>query len=431
MRLVSLNRLFALLSLLSLVCPAGANVPDDAQLLDGIAAIVNEDVITAREVDRQMQLIIGQLQARNQGLPPKDMLRTQVLERLILQRLQLQMAARNRIDVADEAVNRAILNFAQQNNMSLSQFREALQSEGFAFADYRQNIREEMIISRLRQRVVVSQVSVSNQEVDELLAGEASRGGTEYRIGHILLALPEGADNDKITSVRDKARGLIGRLREGADFAQLAISNSDGQQALEGGDLGWRSPAQVPSLFAGIITGMKTGDVSDAIRSPSGFHIIKLLEQRSNEERVIVDQSLARHILIRPHQALSDSEARARLEQLLQRIRQGESFAELARSHSDDPVSASQGGSLGWVSPGMMVPEFEEVMVSTQPGKVSEPFRSPYGWHIIKVEDRRRQDVTEENRRERARQAIHMRKVEEQGELWLRRLRDEAYVELR
>lgn len=412
---------------------AVANVPEDAAVLDEIVAIVNDDVITANEVAFRTELIVGQMRARSQPLPPRDLLQNQILDRLIFHRLQLQMARQNRINVADEAVNRAILNFARQNNMSLTQFRAALEQEGFNFSDYRENIREEMIIGNLRQRLVNSQVKVSNQEVDDLLANEAVQGNanTEYRLGHILIAVPEGADENSLRQLNEKARSLVVQLRKGAGFTETAVNNSDGRQALEGGDLGWRSLAQVPSLFAGLVSGMQAGDISDEIRSPSGFHIIKLMDKRSSENRTVVTQTHTRHILLRSGPGLADEAARTRLQQLRQRISGGESFEILARSNSDDTASAVEGGDLGWVSPGVMVPEFEEVMNATEPGNVSEVFRSPFGWHILKVEDRRSQDITDQARREKARKAIHMRKVEEQTNLWLRRLRDEAYVELR
>lgn len=415
------------------VFPAHGAIPEKAQLLDRVVAVVNDDVVTQLELEKELGLIKKQILARNQMLPPKDILEQQVLERIILRRLQMQLAERNHIKVDDDAVNKTILQFATENNLTLSQYRAALEREGFSFSDYREGIREEMTISRLRQRHVVNRILVSQQEVEDFLSTQMNQGNAndEYHLAHILVAVPDSASPEQLQDVKNRAEQMLAELRQGKDFSQMAISKSDGQQALDGGDLGWRSLGQVPSLFAGLVARMQPGAISDLIRSPSGFHIIKVLDKRSNSEKNLVTQTQVRHILIRTNEVVSADMAQTRLNQLRQRILDGEDFAELARSHSEDNGSAARGGDLGWINPGNLVPEFEEVMNKSAPGEVSEPFRSPFGWHILQVVERRQHDNTEESRLNQARNALRQRKIEEQTELWLRNLRDEAFVEIK
>ncbi len=425
---------FSLVILGLALAPVGwAKVPEGAQLVDKILAVVNDDVITQGDLAQELAMVQKQIRARNLALPPVDVLRSQVLDRIIYRKLQLQLAENNRIKVDDEAVNRAIQRFAADNNMNLSQYRDALQQEGFDFGEYREGIRNEMIIGRLQQRQVLNQVVISNQEVEDFLATQSLQGNAndEYHLAHILIAVRESSTPQEIEERRQHAQTLLNRLRAGGDFAQTAITESDGQQALEGGDLGWRPLGQVPSLFAPVVTGMKQGAVSDLIRSPSGFHIVKLLEKRTKSEKHIITQSKVRHILVRTSELVSASAAQTRLQQLRQRILGGEDFAELARANSEDSTSAVNGGDLGWTSPGNLTPEFEQVMERSKTGQVSEPFASPFGWHILQVTDRREFDNTEQARIEQAREALRMRKVEEQTEVWLQRLRDEAYVEMK
>jgi len=400
--------------------------------LDRIVALVDDSVILQSELDEMLVTIKRQLKQQDGQLPPDDVLRKQVLERLIMMRLQLQFAERTGIRVDDEDLNAALNTIAQQNNIPLNDFRVALEREGFNFAHFRENIRNQIIITRLQQRQANSLVTVSDQEVDNFLANEKLQGGVanEFRISHILVALPEGATPDKIQAARGKAQRILDELRGGADFHKLAMSMSDGQQALEGGDLGWRTTAQIPSLFVDLITRMKPGDISDLVRSPSGFHIIKLFDHRGMDQHKVV-QTRGRHILIRTNDLVSDDDARERLDQLKQRIEGGDDFAALARAHSDDPGSAAKGGDLGWVNPGDLDPQFEEVMNGLAPGKLSAPFRTQFGWHLLQVQERRQHDDTKEFRRNTAREMIRKRKSEEEMDIWLHRLRDEAYVEYR
>jgi len=428
--------LFALLFTVIAQFSSGIAGADDNSVgkvdLDRIVAVVDDSAILQSDLDDMMATVKRQLQQQDGQLPPDDVLRKQVLERLIMMRLQLQYAERTGIRVDDEALNTALNSIAQQNKLSLANFRLALEHEGFDFARFRENIRNQMIITRLQQRQANSMVTVTDQEVDNFLANEKGQGGVadEYKLAHILIAVPEGATPDKIQAARSKAQRVLNELRGGADFHKMAVSVSDDQQALEGGDLGWRPRAQIPSLFVDAITHMKPGEISDLIRSPSGFHIIKLYDHRGTDQHTIT-QTHARHILIRTNDLVSDDDARERLEQLKQRIEGGDDFAALARAHSDDPTSAAKGGDLGWVNPGDLDPQFEEVMNGLAPGKLSAPFRTQYGWHLVQVLARREHDDSAEFRRNTAREMIRKRKTDEAIEVWLHRLRDEAYVEYR
>jgi peptidyl-prolyl cis-trans isomerase SurA len=401
--------------------------------LDSIIAVVNDDVITATELERELSDIRQQLRQQNTPLPPADVLRKQVLDRMVSKRIQLQLAAANHIKIDDEALNRAILNIASQNSLTLTQLRDALLREGFSFETYRENIRGEMTLAQLRQRQVVNRVVVTDQEVDEFLEAQAVQGSAseEYRLSHILIVVPESANVDTVDKAQRKANDVLAQLRAGVDFAQLAVSESGGQQALQGGDLGWRKAGQLPTVFGGKATTMKVGEISDLIRSASGFHIIKLTDKRSSEDRHVVAQTHARHILIKTNELTSNDDARRKLEQLHERIQRGDDFAELARSHSEDATNSANGGDLGWVKPGDLVPDFEEVMNSLKTNELSAPFRTQFGWHIVQVLERRDYDDTEELKKTRARDQIRQRKIEEETVTWLRQLRDEAYVDIR
>ena len=403
------------------------------QALDRVVAVVNDDVITELELQIEMQNIKQQLRAQRMSLPPDDVLEKQILERMIVLNIQLQDAERRHIRVDDETINNTVENIARQNNMTLMQFSQALRNDGIDYADFRKRIGDELTINRLQQREVANRVTVTEQEVDDFLASQEAQGSPndEYRLAHILVSVPEAATAERIQAAKQKAQKILDEINQGAEFTQMAIAQSDGQQALQGGDLGWRNLAQIPSLFAKMIGEMEVGQVSEAIRSPSGFHIIKLMEKRSNEAQHIVNQTKVRHILIKPDLILSSTEARRRIEQLKQRIEGGEDFAELATSHSADKGSASQGGDLGWVNPGVMVKPFEEAMNALPIDVISDPVQTQFGWHILQVLDRRQFDDTEEYRRNQARDAVRQRKIEPALANWLRRIRDEAFVEVR
>ncbi len=403
----------------------------ELQALDHIVAIVDKVAITHSELESELRTVKLQIGAQG-GVPPDAILKKQVLERLILKHIQLQLARSSNIHVDDDTLNRALATIATQNQLTLAQFREVLEMDGYDFRQFREDIRAEIITTRLRQRHVDNRIIISDREIDRFLIEqkESGQADDEYRLGHILITVPEAAAAAAIQKAKQRAELLLDELREGADFNHVAISSSEGRNALEGGDLGWRKAGQLPSLFATLAITMQVGDISELIRSPSGFHIIKLLEHRGGE-RHVVTQTNARHILIKVTEVTSDSEAQQKLWRLKERIESGDDFSELARSHSDDAGTAAKGGDLGWSSPGRMVAAFEAVMDSLQPGPISEPFKSRFGWHIVQIQGRRDHDDTEEFNRNQARMLLMERKVAEEQELWLRRLRDEAYVEIR
>ena len=400
--------------------------------VDRIVAVVNDDVIMASELNDKLRTVKDQLRQQGTTLPPTAVLQRQVLDRLILNKLQLQMAEHTGIRVDDETLNRTISNIAAENQVSLDDFRKILEQDGYSYARFREDIRHQIMIARLQQRAVDNRVVVSEREVDNYLANQAHQGVTEleYHLAHILIAMPSSPSTRQLEQTRDKAQTVLEKLKGGADFKEVAAQYSDGQQALDGGDLGWRKASQVPTLFANFVADMHKGDISDLIRSPSGYHIIKLLDVRDSK-KVVVTQTHARHILIKIDELTTDEDAVRRLKQLRLRIEGGADFGDLARANSTDAVSAADGGDLGWVSPGDLVPKFEQVMNSLKPGEISEPFRTRYGWHIVQVLGRRKHDSTDDIRRARAREAIRKRKVEEARENWLRELRDDAYVEYR
>ncbi len=403
-----------------------------AQDLDRIVAVINDDVIMRTELAEKIRTVTSQMQEQKIPLPPQAILEKQVLDRLIMTKLQIQTAQNTGIRVDDETLNRTISNIAAENELNLNQFREILEGDGYGYETFRKDIRNEILISRLQQRQVDNRIIVTEREIENFLSNREFQGETdiEFHIAHVLIAINEGASTRQVTQTRETADKVLSELQGGADFSNMAATYSDGQQALDGGDLGWRKAGQVPTLFADFITNMEVGDLSDIIKSPSGYHIIKLLDKRSTEQ-VVVTQTKARHILIQPDELTTPEDALRRLQQLRMRIEGGDDFAELARAHSVDAMSAAQGGDLGWVNPGDLVPEFQRVMDSLEPGATSEPFRTQFGYHVVQVLDRREHDSTEDIKRARAREAIRRRKLDEARTDWLRQMRDEAYVEYR
>lgn len=400
--------------------------------LDRIVAVVENDIIMQSELKTKLRTVVGQMQQQGIQLPSSSVLETQVLERMILIIIQLQRAEETGIRVDDETLNRTISNIAAENKVSLSQFRDILEKDGFNYEQFRENIRNEIIISRLRQRQVDNRISISSKEIDNALSNMEFQGKTEteYQLSHILISLPEAPTPDEEEQARLVATKVLEDLKAGQDFAMMASTYSDGQRALEGGDLGWRKKNEIPTLFSTQIASMEKGDISDLIKSSSGFHIVKLADVRSSEKHIIT-QTNARHILIKLDELTTADDARGRLDQLKTRIEGGDHFEVLARSHSDDTVSAADGGNLGWSSPGRMVPKFEEVMDQLKIGEISQPFDTQFGWHLLQVLDRREHDDTENVRRTKASETIRRRKSEEAHQNWLRHLRDEAYVEYR
>ena len=402
--------------------------------LDRVAAVVNDDIIAFSELEVRLKRVREQLRQAGTAPPPPNALRRQVLERMILTRLQLQLASNSGIRVDDERLNKTVLRIAQQNELTLREFRDALERDGYDFAKFREEVREEIMISDLRRRRVENQINISQRDVDDYLSMLESRG-TEadrhrFRIGHILIAVPDGASSEEIEQARARTERVLGDIRGGADFANMAVTHSDGQQALEGGDLGWRHASDLPTMLADAVLRLEVGEISEPVRSTSGFHLVKLVDRRDTE-RQMIRQTQARHILIAPDQLTNDAEASRQLSVLRERIVNGHDFGELARIHSDDSGSASKGGDLGWIDAGDTIPVFERMMDSLAPGGISEPFKSQYGWHVVQVLERRERDGTETSRRAEARRKLRIQKIEENTQAWIRRVRDEAYVEYR
>jgi peptidyl-prolyl cis-trans isomerase SurA len=419
--------MLGLLSLFLIQTAAHAYVP-----LDRIVAVVNEDVIMQSELESKIRTIRGQMQQQGTQLPPASILERQVLDKLVQNRIQLQIAERSGVKVTDEMLNRTISNIAAENKVSLSQFRDILEKDGYNYEQFREDIRNEVTLSQLRRRQVENRIIVTEKEIDNFLANQEFQGTTktEILISHILLALPATATSDEILQVQQVASQIRDDLLSGADFANTAITVSDGGNAENGGDLGWRKLEDVPSLFSDYIPDMKKGDISELIQSPSGFHIIKISDIRSDDKN-IVQQTHARHILIKYDEFTSSEQAREKARQLKIRIENGNDFGLLAKGNSNDPGSAIKGGDLGWQSPGALVPEFQKIMDSMELGKVSKPFKTDYGWHILEVLERRDFDNSESVKRGKARASIRSRKLEEAMQNWTRQLRDEAYVEYR
>ncbi|NNE04104.1 MAG: hypothetical protein HKN15_00070 [Xanthomonadales bacterium] len=416
----------------SLFIPLLNSKPATAQEIepiDSIVALVEQDVILRSELDLAIKGIVDRIRATGDNVPPRDLLESQVLERLIIRELQIQRAMQTGIRVSDAEVDQAITNLAQQNGVSVGQMRQVIEADGEDFVEFRRNISEEIMAERLRQRIVNSMEPISDTEVDILLASEEYAGG-EYNISHIMLNLPEGATPDQISEVRERITEIHQELENGMDFPSAAISYSQSQEALEGGEVGWRDLNSVPRSFSDAIKGLQPGQYTDPIRSPAGFHIIKVNDYRERS-RVMAQEHHARHILIETNQLVSPRDAMDKIRDLRQRIMDGEEFAEIAKEHSDDPTSANLGGDMGWFQRNAYGDRVEQMLAGLEDGEISEPFQSQVGWHIIQKLGYREVDVTEQALRERARDSIRRSKQDSEIESYLRQMREEAFVELR
>ncbi len=399
--------------------------------IDHIVAVVNEEVITQQEVNEALQNTMRQLQRQNVQLPRRDVLEKQLLERMILKKIQLQRAKEIGLTVSDNDLDQTLRRIAQDNNLTMEEFRRALDQEGTNLKKFREEIREEILMVRLKEQEVNSRVNVTESEIDNFLHTQetSSIGNDEYRIAHILVQVSDQMDEMQIAARRKRAEAALEDLLQGVGFAQVSAEYSDAPNAMEGGELDWRPIGQMGSPFADLLVDMQPGDITPVIQSPIGFHILKLLERRQQEtSAVIVEQTHAQHILIKISELISEDDARQQITQINERISNGVDFAEMAKAHSED-ASAAAGGDLGWVSPGDTVPEFEQAMNALLPGQVSPPVRTSFGWHLIKVIERRSQDVSEQQQRESVRQTIHARKADMVVQEWLQQLRDQAYVE--
>ena len=400
--------------------------------LDRIVAVVNEDVIMESELKKKMRMVNEQIKQQGSTPPPVSIFKRQVLNNLIQNRIQLQLAKRIGIRINDENLNGTISNIAAESQVTLEQFRSILEEDGYDYEEFRENIRNEITITQLRKRQVINRIVVSEKEIDNFLSNEDSKNifQTEIRLSHILLALPQAATENEITQIKQVALKIRTDLIAGADFSEIAKTTSDGSNAKTGGDLGWRRVDDIPSLFQDYIPDMKIGDISELIQSPSGFHIIKISDLKDMEKSV-VEQTNARHILVKINELRTSKQSKEKLDQLKLRIDNGDDFGLLAKGNSDDAMSAIDGGDLGWTTPGELVPEFQRVLDSLEINGISEPFETRFGWHIVEVLERRKHDNTESVKRARARAIIGDRKLNEALQNWNRQLLDEAYVEYR
>lgn len=403
-----------------------------AEEIDAVAVVVNDSIISKREVDSRLNDFVRQLELQGQRLPPMQALKKQVVERMIVDRIQLEMAKAQGIHIDDLTLNKMLEGIAQKNRSTLEDMRRMLEAKGIRYEDFREQTREDMIIRQLQQRMIYSRVKVSQQEIDIFLEQQKQSGeaaNDEYHLGHILIATPEAASPEDVNKALTTARNVIEEINTGKDFNDIALKYSDGRNALKGGDLGWRTAAELPPLFLDEARELEKGQISKPLRSASGFHIIQLVDKKTQQH--LVKQTHARHILIKSDAITTDEEARQKIQSLKQRLDAGEDFAELAQEFSQDPGSKNSGGDLGWAARGTFVPRFDQVMNSLRINETSEPFKSQFGWHIIQVLERRQHDETEQLIRSNAERSIQNRKAEEELQLWIRQARDEAYVEYR
>jgi len=429
------------LAIAALLCAIGTStataqnrtLSDKGVMLDRVAAVVNDGVVLRSELEEQMSLVSERLKAQGLEMPPADVLRQQVLERLILQELQIQRAQRAGIRVNDENLNQALAEVAQRNNISLAQLPAALASQGVDYGAYRETVRREMTIQVLQQRDVIQRINVSPRELEQFLEKQKSRPSelNEYNLSHILVAVPQEATPQQLEEATRRAEDVVQRARQGEDFARLAVAYSNSQTALEGGALGWRRGPEIPTVLADLVVGLKPGEISAPLRTPSGYHIVRLNEVRGADQQVVIEQTRARHILLKPTEIQDDATVEQRLREVRERILKGEDFAVLAKTLSEDPGSGAEGGDLGWTAPGTFVPEFDAMLASLRENEISEPFRTQFGWHIVQLLGKRQYDSTDELRRQRAFLQLRGSKADEETELWLRRLRDEAYVDIK
>lgn len=401
--------------------------------IDHIVAVVNDEVITSRELDNAIITATKNLIQQGIEAPDQDSLNSQVLETIIVKLIQLQHAKEIGMSVGDSELDETIHRIAEDNELSLQEFYGVLEEDGISFNKFRQEIRDEIIMARIKEREVNHRVNVTEGEIDNFLRTQATSaiGNDEYLLAHILVLVSERMDELQIQEKSQRAEMALQKLEEGVEFAQVAAEFSDAPDALQGGVLEWRPIAQMGPTFFELLSPLQLGELTKVVQSPTGFHIFKLLDRRDQEDPVVVvDQTNARHILIKVSELTSESDAKQRISQFKKQIDNGTSFTEIAKLHSEDG-SASSGGDLGWLSPGDTVPEFEEAMNSLQPGQISDPVQSPFGWHLIQVVERRSEDISSERQRQAARQAIRSRKAEVVVQEWMQQLRDEAYIEYR
>jgi peptidyl-prolyl cis-trans isomerase SurA len=408
-------------------------IAEDIVKMDRIIAIVDKDVITEQELANKVRTVSSQLEKQGKQLPSKQVLRKQILERLIVDNLQLQLAQQRGINVNDSQLDKTIERIAEQNKMGIEEFKAALENDGINFYQFREDMRDEITIARLKDSEIDKRIDVSDGEIDNYLTTQENSKDSqqvEYELSHILIRTPEESTPEDLEKVRLKVEEIMKALANGESFEQASATYSDAPNALEGGNMGWRNSGQIPPAFLNLLQSMQIGEVSKPIRSPNGIHIVKINNKRNTDSTLIVDQTKVRHILIKLNEVVSEQEAKQKMDSLKERLDNGDQFEDLARQYSEDG-SANSGGDLGWVNPGDTVPQFEEAMNALAIAEISEPIRSPFGWHIIQVLERRKQDMTEQAARIKARREIHARKAEEAYDDWIHEMRDRAFVELR
>ena len=403
------------------------------EMLDRIAAIVNDGVVLNSDLDLQVEAVSVRLRQQKLDLPAQNVLRQQVLERLVVQEIQLQRAQHDGVKVTDETLNAALSDVARRNNLTLSQLPQALADQGLDYGAYRDDLRKEITLSMLRQRDVLERIVVTPKEIDQYLEKQAKApsGNHEFNVSHILIAVAQDASQAQLDEAARRANEVYQKASGGEDFARLAVAYSNSQTALEGGSLGWRKETELPTFLTDVVAKLKPGEVSEPLRTPTGFHIVKVNEVRGSEAKAIENQVHARHILMKTTELADDATVKQKLNALRDRILKGEEFAGLAQTNSEDPGSAAQGGDLGWTGPGSFVPEFEQHLSTLKDDEISEPFKTQYGWHIVQMLGHRQFDATGEVKRRKAMEAIRASKADEETEIWVRRLRDEAYVEVK
>jgi peptidyl-prolyl cis-trans isomerase SurA len=411
--------------------PQAATTPAPGTLLDSVAAVVNDDVILKSELDAQVADAERQILAHNTPLPEYAVLQKQVLDGMVVNRVELQQAATRGITVSDDSVNQALTRIAQRDGVTLDQLPDYLKKQGYEYDRFRRELREQLVIQTLEQQVLADQLHITQQELEDQMRADQGSGDneTQYHVAQILVATPFNPTPDDIATARKKMDIIYQKLQSGTDFAAAAVAYSEGQNALQGGDLGWRKASELPTLFAPIVMQMKPGDYSTPIQSANGFHLVKLIDVKRSDKKVMVTQTHARHILVRTSAILNEAQAKTKIQGLYDQIKGGADFAKLATANSDDPGSAKQGGDLGWLDPGATVPAFQAIMDKLQPGEMSEPFQTQFGWHIVQVLGRRQADQTDDDRRNRAYQAIFARKSEEVIQHWLSELKDSSFIE--
>ena len=410
----------------------GAPAPERTLLVDRILAVINSEVITQFDLSERVTRALRELRSRGTPLPDRNDLQRQVLERMIIERAQLQLARETGLQIDNLQLDATIARIAESNKMPLTEFRRTLERDGIPFDKFREEVRTEIILARLREREVDNKISVAESEIDNFIADhkEGQDQSVEYNLSHILIRLPEQARPEQITRQRERADEAVKRIKAGADFAQVVATFSDATDAFEGGNMGWRTPDRLPELFAGVVAGLRPSEISEVLRSPAGFHILRLNDRRGAGAPYMVEQNRVRHILVRTSETVSQDEAQRKLLALRERITNGSNFGELARLNSDD-ASASRGGDLGWVYPGDTVPDFERAVKGLKPMEMSQPVKTPFGWHLIQVLERRTTDASSDRKRLEARKALRERKSDEAYQEWLRQLRDRAWVEYR